>query len=298
MADREAKLSLNSQIVSVPDEKTHLDDTVLYVCTDDPNEVNRFIVQENKPMRFFQTIFQETRQIYIRHGKWHNYLLHFSIWQDASFSILHLKRGKASLRKFIIQILGRTLPTNHRLNLVHSRIYRDKSCLLCQADDESIDHIFFQCSHFHDSRLAIKKETIKISFDAISKIDTKDMRHGASKPNLATITEQITKFFFPPGDLLPEDYRMLSAGQIPCPFQEWLNSFITNQKTILKIGKTIHEHLITSYQKIWKYRCSNNSALSMDFRLRLATFPRGVPVHELNEDDYANNVKLSSTKWS
>jgi ribonuclease HI len=29
MADREAKLSLNSQIVSVPDEKTHLDDTVL-----------------------------------------------------------------------------------------------------------------------------------------------------------------------------------------------------------------------------------------------------------------------------
>jgi hypothetical protein len=124
--------------------------------------------------------------------------------------------------------------------------------------------------------LAIKKETIKISFDAISKIDTKDMRHGASKPNLATITEQITKFFFPPRDLQPEDYRMLSAGQIPCLFQEWLNSFMTDQKTIFKTGKTIHKHLITSYQKIWKYRCSNNSALSMDFRSRLATFPRGV----------------------
>jgi hypothetical protein len=88
---------------------------------------------------------------------------------------------------------------------------------------------------------------------------------------------------------------MLSAGQIPCLFQEWLNSFITDQKSILKIGKTVHEHLITSYQKIWKYRCSNNSASSMDFRSRLATFPRGVPVHKLNEDDYANNVKLSST---
>jgi hypothetical protein len=73
-------------------------------------------------------------------------------------------------------------------------------------------YIFFQCSHFHDSRLAIKRETIEISFDAISKIDTKDMRHGASKPNLATITEQITKFFFPPSDLLPEGYQMLSAG--------------------------------------------------------------------------------------
>jgi hypothetical protein len=294
MADREAKLSLSSQIVSVPDEKTHLDDTVLYVCTDDLKDVNHFIVQENNSMKFFQTIFQETRQIYLRHGKWHNYLLHFSNWQDSSFSILHLKRGKASLKKFIIQILGRTLPTNHRLNLVHSKIYREKSCFLCRADDESIEHIFFQCSHFHDSRLAIEKETIKISFDAISKLDTKGMCHRASKPNFATITEQITKFFFPPGDLLPDDYRMLSAGQIPCLFQKWLNSFMTDQKTILKIGKTIHEHLITSYQKIWKYRCSNSSALSINFCSQLATFPRGVPVHELNEDDYANNVKLSS----
>jgi hypothetical protein len=33
----------------------------------------------------------------------------------------------------------------------------------------------------------------------------------------------------------------------------------------------------------------------MDFCSRLTIFPRGVPVHELNEDDYANNVKLSST---
>jgi hypothetical protein len=93
-ADREAKLSLNSHTVSVPDVKTHLDDTVLYVCTDDPNEVNCLTAQENNPMRFFQTINQETRQIYLCHGKWHNYLLHFSIWQDASFFILHLKRGK------------------------------------------------------------------------------------------------------------------------------------------------------------------------------------------------------------
>jgi hypothetical protein len=103
------------------------------------------------------------------------------------------QEGQGTLKKFIIQILGRTLPTNHRLNLVHSKIYREKSCLLCQADDESIEHMFFQCSHFHDSRLAIKKETIKISFDAISKMDTKDMRHGALKPNFAITTEQITK---------------------------------------------------------------------------------------------------------
>jgi hypothetical protein len=61
MADRETKLSLNSQTVSVPDEKTHLDNTILYVCTYDPNEVNRLIAQENKPMKFFRTVYQETR---------------------------------------------------------------------------------------------------------------------------------------------------------------------------------------------------------------------------------------------
>jgi hypothetical protein len=34
--------------------------------------------------------------------------------------------------------------------------------------------------------------------------------HGASKPDLATIAKQITKFFFPPGDLLPEEYRIVT----------------------------------------------------------------------------------------
>jgi hypothetical protein len=96
------------RIVSVPDEKTQLEDTVLYACTDDPNEVNRLIVQENNPMKFFQTIYQETRQIYLRHGKWHNYLLHFSIWQDTSFSTLHLKRGMAK----VYHTNSRKNPTN------------------------------------------------------------------------------------------------------------------------------------------------------------------------------------------
>jgi hypothetical protein len=101
MANREAKLSLNSQTVSMPNEKARFDNTILYVCTNDPNEVNRLIAQENKPMKFFQTVYQEIRQIYLCHGKWHNCLLHFSIWQDASFSILHLKRGKASLKSLL-----------------------------------------------------------------------------------------------------------------------------------------------------------------------------------------------------
>jgi hypothetical protein len=31
------------------------------------------------------------------YGQWHNYLLHYSIWQDASFSILHLKNENNEL---------------------------------------------------------------------------------------------------------------------------------------------------------------------------------------------------------
>jgi hypothetical protein len=135
------------------------------------------------------------------------YIKVFGETHHSSYSIL---RGARHL-KFIIQILGRTLPTNYRLNLVHSKIYRENPACYVKRTTRVSNTYFIKCSHFHDSRLAIKKETIKISFDAISKMDTKDMRYGASKPNLAIITEQITKFFFPPRDLLPKDYRMLAG---------------------------------------------------------------------------------------
>jgi hypothetical protein len=48
----------------------HVGDYIFYIYIDDLNEVNRLIVQENKMMKFFYTIYQETRQIFLLHGKW------------------------------------------------------------------------------------------------------------------------------------------------------------------------------------------------------------------------------------
>jgi hypothetical protein len=134
----------------VPDERTHLDDIALYVCTYDPNEVNRCIVQKNKTM--IQTIYPETRQIYLHHGKWHSYLILFKIWQDASFYILHTpcQRGKASFKKFIIHILGRTLPCNKLPVEFCSSQDLSRKIMLCMssARREHRTYIFFNALTF------------------------------------------------------------------------------------------------------------------------------------------------------
>jgi hypothetical protein len=77
----------------------------------------------------------------------------------------------------------------------------------------------------------------------------------------------------------PTVTRMHSAGQIPCLFQKWLNSFMTDQKRILKIGNHTRafDFLLPQHLKVSMLQF--NSALSMIVRSRLATFSRGVLVH-------------------
>jgi hypothetical protein len=54
----------------------------------------------------------------------------------------------------------------------------------------------------------------------------------------------------------------------------------------MKIGSAIHLHLVSSYQSIWKSRCSMNKMSGLDFKSRLACYPRGVPLHESSENNY------------
>ena len=159
LADSEAKLSLSLPRASIPDEILFHFHTTLNKHNTSPNAPHA-VSEENSLWKMYQTLFQTSRQHYNLKGNWHLYMLSPHIWQDASFSILHKKRGKESLKRFIIQILGRTLPTNHRLNITHPRLYPNHDCQLCQADDDSIEHVFFQCPHFTPSRLAIKRETV------------------------------------------------------------------------------------------------------------------------------------------
>jgi hypothetical protein len=159
-ADKEAKASLSLTNISVPDETRFRSEIGLFIHspTDDiitetllPNIYNF----ENNTTELYNGILKRTQQHYLRKGKWHIYMLAPSIWQETSFSILHTKQGLASLKRFLIHILARTLPTYHRLNLVRAKLFTNKSCFLCGADDESIEHIFHECPHFVAKRLDI-----------------------------------------------------------------------------------------------------------------------------------------------
>jgi hypothetical protein len=98
-----------------------------------------------------------------------------------------------------------------------------------------------------------------------------------------------------------EQYRTLSTGQLSKAFQTWLlMSIVKYPKAAIKIDCAIHIHLVTSHQNIWKLRCSMNKMFGLDFKSRLACSPRGVPLHELSENDYviyANHESIARARF-
>jgi hypothetical protein len=96
-----------------------------------------------------------------------------------------------------------------------------------------------------------------------------------------------------------EQHRTFSAGQLSKAFQTWLLSIVKCPKAAMKIGSAIHLHLVSSYQSIWKSKCAMNKMSGLDFKSRLACSPRGVPLHELSENDYviyANHETIARAK--
>ena len=292
LADQAAKSSLSIPHSSVPDEIMFHHATRVDVHQS-PAPNMQHVSEENRLWRIYNKLFQQTGQHYFLKGKWHTYMLTTDIWQEASFSILHQKRGKESLKKFIIQIFGRTLPTNHRLNITHPKLYPLHHCQLCQAVDESIEHVLFQCSHLSASRFEIRQEIIAQISGLLEAIKAPSLRAGCMLPKLDVVADKTASLIFPEYGNDLEAYRKLSACQIPKLFRSWLETFISDPKCILKIGCNIHEHLASAYQKLWKLRCSKMTNGGVDFQCRFSTFARRVPLHELNDDDYATNSNIS-----
>ena len=292
LADQAAKSSLSISDPSVPDEIMFHHATKVNVYDFAPAKLQP-VSEENSLWKAHNKLFIKTGQHYFLKGKWHTYMLTSDIWQEASFSILHQKRGKESLKKFVIQILGRTLPTNHRLNITHPKLYPDQHCQLCQAVDESIEHVLFQCPHFSASRSAIRQETFAKISGLFKAVRGSSLRAGCMVPEFDIVVDKTTSLLFPDYDNDLEAYRKLSACQIPTLFRSWLETFVSDPNCILKIGRKIHEHLISAYQQLWKLRCSKMTTGGVDFQCRFSTFARRVPLHELNDDDYAANSKIN-----
>jgi hypothetical protein len=209
-------------------------------------------------------------------GSWHTHLFTDSVWRDASTSILLLKPD-IKAKKFLVQVLGRTLPTFHRLNKIRPRLYPNKWCILCPSHvSKSIEHLLFDCPFFHADR-------IQLCTDLLTACRTKRLNGVPTD----ILRNTITNLLLNPA---PSAQRDFSAGQLFRSFYMWLCTKLPEQGSTaqaLKLGKTLHKILVEfNYQAIWKLRCAVVKEKHMLFRDRLRVFPTLKPLHEMTTEDY------------
>jgi hypothetical protein len=207
-------------------------------------------------------------------GSWHTHLFTDLVWRDASTSIL-LSKPDIKAKKFLVQVLGRTFPTFHRLNKIRPRLYPDKGCILCPSQvSESTEHLLFDCPFFHANRIQLCTNLL---------IACRTKRLSAVPSDILRNT--ITNLRLNPA---PSAQRDFSAGQLPRSFYMWLCTKLPEHSTTqaLKLGKTLLKILVENYQAIWKLRCTEVKEQHLLFRDRLRVFPTLKPLHEMTDDDY------------
>ena len=276
-ADKLAKssLSLAHSALAVPPVETTflsavnvvLPQTVAPSCT-------HGTLFENKPLRLYLRSYalEYTLQYHLR-GEWHTHIYAPTIWQAPILSSLS-KQKNACDTKFLVQILGRTLPTFHRLHVIRSRLYEDETCVLCTAGSpESIEHILFQCPHYATHRRTLLLDLVSLC---------------RSCPSLGSLSRTTVSSYLlntvlsPP----PEEQRNFSAGQLPIALFHWLSSHLPSAAATLRLGTSIHNLLLGSYKSFWRARCDAIKDRHLLFRDRLRAFPTSKPLHEMLEDDF------------
>jgi hypothetical protein len=148
-ADKAAKESLSEPSPLIPNETKHLP-AVSVLCANMWHSKGPKYIYENNPLNLYQERCIESKQNYHLEStaKWPQYMLTDGIWEEPCFSVLH-NRSNLSLTKFLEQVLGRTLPTFHRLNDIQPNLYPEKTCLLCpHQESESLEHLIYQCQLF------------------------------------------------------------------------------------------------------------------------------------------------------
>jgi hypothetical protein len=217
---------------------------------------------ESNPLKIYQEAYASELSLhYHLRGSWHTHLFTDSVWRDASTSIL-LSKPDIKAKKFLVQILARTLPTFHRLNKIRPRLYPDKLCILCPGHvPESTEHLLFDCPFFHADRL-------QLCTDLLTACRTKRLNSVSTD----ILRNTITNLLLNPA---PSAQRDFSAGQLPRSFYKWLCTKLPEHSTTqaLKLGKTLHKILVEHYQAFWKLRCTVVKEQHMLFRDRLRVFP-------------------------
>jgi hypothetical protein len=161
VADHLAKTSTDALSPEIPEEKNHIPLVSVLIDREKLNGTSPLF--ENNSAHLFQKTYKELRLNYHLKGKWHIYLFNSKLWMQPTPSILHGRRDY-SLRKFLVQVLGRTVPTFHRLKVVRSGLFPDSTCQLCnQGADESLEHILYRCPYStHARQLTLLRDLMTI----------------------------------------------------------------------------------------------------------------------------------------
>lgn len=244
-ADFLAKGSLHRDHTNIPEETKYLP-SVTVLMTKRHKTTGPQYIYENNPSKLYQNRYIETCQNYHFKGKWHLYLFDQSIWQAPTLSVLHDKKGM-SLKKFLVQILGRTLPTFHRLNKVRAGLYPDRTCCICKTGlPKTIKHLFYICPTFKQQREDLLEDCLEICTAAGIK---------CNNPEVRSFLEEILLNHETDND------KFRSAGQISILLATWFKGKKVNETTALKAAKKLHLTLV-----------SNHMALSLP-RNKIATPP-------------------------
>jgi hypothetical protein len=152
---------------------------------------------------------------------------------------------------------------------------RKKTCLLClHQESESLEHLIYQCQHFtvmrHDLLIECSDLCQRILPKTITPEEIQDyLRREILQPYPNKVSE-----------------RSRSAGQIPTSIQKWLKNHKVNDTIFVRLGKKIHELIVSQYQQIWHTRCNEMKIRHLLFKDRLRLFSNPKPLHEMTEDDY------------
>jgi ribonuclease HI len=285
VADEIAKGSLaNSTPPTIPDEQKHLPTVTVVQHTENDGPVSfGASIFENNPLRLYMKTYVEKKLHFHKKGKFHDYLFDQTIWEAPSVSVLHTKKD-FSLRKFMVQIYARTLSTFHRLQVTRAGLFPDSTCCLCTKNaDESIEHLFFRCPFFFDSRQALLQKCAKLVKRAPIPVTMFNIR---SMLKLMLLNPSVT------------DERYRSGGQIPIALQTWLQTHKVNDATALRIGKKLHRLIITTYKAFWFDRCTEMREQRLLFKDRLKYFPEQKPIHEMTDEDFVSFAEAWSRKSS
>jgi ribonuclease HI len=148
IADKLAKGSLSQPSATIPFGCEFLPS--VSVCV---NHGHGTYVFKNQAHKLFTKHYKSLKKHYHFRGQWHRHLFTDAIWQEASLHILHSKLSTTgSLREFIVQVLGRTLPTFHHLHKIRPQLYLKANCPLCSSSNKTIEHLLFHCPFFTDAR--------------------------------------------------------------------------------------------------------------------------------------------------